>query len=444
MSAACALEALDDLVVMTDAEGAIAWANQAFVRLVGVDADWLVGMRFEDFVAEEDLVSLVGFASVLGIHGGSHNLLIDGKDGPTQALVSTAVFADEGVPRVVLVGRRMVDLQAEAAEQSRQAADERERVDTLEAAHRELEAMHRELMQTQATLMRASRMAGMAEVATNVLHEVGNSLNSVGVGVEMLGRHLEPAVITKLRKTTALLGEEIGDSRSPRLGKALQLLELLISATDTQLRTATDETHRIRANVEHVKSIVAAQQQHAKTGDVTEIVPLAELVNEVLMETAPAMRDDAIEIVTEIDDTMCEVYRHKFVQVLGNLLSNASDAAKRVERPVIAIRGYTQDNRVVVTVHDSGPGVPPDMRERIFQHGFTTRPEKQGFGLHASANAAKQLGGSLTVSDSEELGGAMFTFEFPHDRRRVPFRSRAIPSHPTPAVDGLRAGEHHK
>jgi signal transduction histidine kinase len=443
VSAACALDALDDLVVMTDAEGAIAWANPAFVRLVGVDAEWIVGTRFEEFVAEEDLVSLVGFASVLGIHGGSHNLLIDGKDGPTQALVSTALFDDEGVPRVVLVGRRMVDLQAEAAEQSRQAADEREKVDALEAAHRELGAMHRELMQTQATLMRASRMAGMAEVATNVLHEVGNSLNSVGVGVEMLGRHLEPAVIAKLRKTTALVADEIGDARSPRLTKALQLLDLLITAADTQLRTATEESHRIRANVEHVKNIVAAQQQHAKTTDVAEMVPLAELVNEVVMQLEPGMRSVGIEIITEVDDTMCELYRHKFAQVLGNLLSNASEATMRVERRVVAIRGCTEGDRVLVRVQDSGPGVPHDMREQIFQHGFTTRPEKQGFGLHASANAAQQLGGSLTVSDSAELGGAMFTLDFPHNRRRGPFRGRALPSLPTVEVDGIPAGEHH-
>jgi signal transduction histidine kinase len=442
VSAACALEALDDLVVMTDEEGSIAWANPAFVRLVGVDADWIVGSRFEEFVAEEDLVSLVGFASVLGVHGGSHNLLLDGKDGPTQALVSTAMFVDEGAPRVVLVGRRMVDLQAEAAEQSRQAADEREKVDALEAAHRELGAMHRELMQTQATLMRASRMAGMAEVATNVLHEVGNSLNSVGVGVEMLGRHLDAAVIAKLRKTTALLGQEIGDSGSPRLAKALQLLELLISSADTQLHTAAEESHRIRANVEHVKNIVAAQQQHAKGTDLTELVPLAELVNEVLMQLEPGMRDDRIEIVTEVDDTMCELYRHKFAQVLGNLLTNASEAARRVERRVVAIRGRTEGARVVVTVEDSGPGVPYEMREQIFQHGFTTRPEKQGFGLHASANAAQQLGGALTVSDSEGLGGAMFTLEFPRDRRHGPFRGHAIPSLPTLGVDGTRAGEH--
>jgi signal transduction histidine kinase len=440
-AAARALEALSDLVVMADEEGLIAWANQAFLGFVGEVS--VVGRPFEDFVAVEDIVSLVGFASVLGFHGATHNLLMNAKDGTAQCFVSTGTFEDDGATRVVLFGRPMADLQAEAAAQSRQAADEREKADALEIAHRELEAMHRELTQTQATLMRASRLAGMAEIASNVLHEVGNALNSVGIGSEILARRLDSSTVGKLRRTAELIRAEIGATASPRATKALHLLDLLLTGIDAELRAGVDEARSIQTNVEHVKTIVAAQQQHAKTTDVVERVPLAELVREVLMCHEQDMRRHGIELIADVDDSDCDLLRHKFVQILTNLLANAQEAVTVAERRVVLVRARAEGERIVVSVHDSGPGIPAGIFDRIFQHGFTTKPTKQGFGLHASANAAHQLGGRLTAADGGELGGATFTLDFPRCKRPGPFRRQTGTSLSTAGVDGNSDRERH-
>jgi C4-dicarboxylate-specific signal transduction histidine kinase len=175
----------------------------------------------------------------------------------------------------------------------------------------------------------------------------------------MLARHLEGGVVVKLRKTMAVLEEELGADRSPRIAKAMQLLDLLIARADTQLGAAGEELRRIGASVEHVKTIVAAQQQHAKTADVAEFVPLAELVNEVVMQEEPDLRAAGIELLVDVDAGACTVFRHKFVLILTHLLGNARDAVVGAERRVVAVRGHVRDDDVIVAVHDSGAGVPP-------------------------------------------------------------------------------------
>ena len=65
---------------------------------------------------------------------------------------------------------------------------------------------------------------------------------------------------------------------------------------------------------------------------------------------------------------------------------------------------------------DNGIGIPADNLTRIFGHGFTTRKEGHGFGLHSGALAAKELGGALTVESDGPGKGATFTLEFPIQR----------------------------
>ncbi|HEX5747505.1 MAG TPA: ATP-binding protein [Archangium sp.] len=74
----------------------------------------------------------------------------------------------------------------------------------------------------------------------------------------------------------------------------------------------------------------------------------------------------------------------------------------------------TTSGLVRIQVHDNGMGIAPEMLTRIFQYGFTTREEGHGFGLHSSALAAQELGGSLTVHSEGPGHGATFTLELPY------------------------------
>ena len=104
------------------------------------------------------------------------------------------------------------------------------------------------------------------------------------------------------------------------------------------------------------------------------------------------------------------------LQILLNLLRNAKraiDDAGKPERLIrIRIRRYG-DDRVRIEVTDSGVGLAPENATRIFAHGFTTKLDGHGFGLHSGALAARQLGGSLWAESDGPGLGATFTLELP-------------------------------
>jgi signal transduction histidine kinase len=107
--------------------------------------------------------------------------------------------------------------------------------------------------------------------------------------------------------------------------------------------------------------------------------------------------------------------KHKVLQILVNLIHNAKyacDDSGREDKQ-INVRVRNGDGRVKISVIDNGIGIPADNLTRIFNHGFTTRKDGHGFGLHSGAIAAKELGGNLVVFSEGTGRGATFTLELP-------------------------------
>ncbi len=411
--ACAAFAASQDFSILMDERGSIEWANQAFVDLIGTAPDSVCHRPFEFFVAEEDVISLLGFASVVAQDVCGQSVLLSTKAGSVLRLMSVGRFEHAGTGWILLTGRRVEELQAEAAAKSREVASERQKANELEIAHWKLERMHDELRRTQSSLIEASRLAGMAEVATSVLHNVGNALNSINVGAEVLGDLVSVDTLTKIHKTTDLLGEQVRSSAPPVLEKALRLLNRLVVKASEEREAVQEELHCLRKKTDYIKSIVSAQQQHAKVQDVVEMVSLRDLIDEVLALRVHALGQREIEVVVEVPDFHCELVRHKVLQILTNLVSNAGDAMEDADEATLLIRGVAADSRLTLSVSDSGCGLPEGSTDRLFGHGFTTKKTGHGFGLHASANAARQMGGRLTASNDGELRGATFTLELP-------------------------------
>jgi signal transduction histidine kinase len=109
------------------------------------------------------------------------------------------------------------------------------------------------------------------------------------------------------------------------------------------------------------------------------------------------------------------VEKHKVLQILVNLIRNAKYACEESDTPdkLLTVRIINGDNRVRITVEDNGVGIPPENLARIFSHGFTTRKNGHGFGLHSGALAAQELGGCLTALSEGPGRGATFTLELP-------------------------------
>jgi C4-dicarboxylate-specific signal transduction histidine kinase len=177
------------------------------------------------------------------------------------------------------------------------------------------------------------------------------------------------------------------------------------------------ELDHLKKNIEHIKEIVAMQQSHSKVSGVSERVKVAELVEDTLKINSGGLARHGVQIVREYDSSVPDIMieKHKVLQILVNLIRNAGyacDESGRTDRRM-TVRIARQDGRVRISVADNGVGIPAENLNRIFNHGFTTKKDGHGFGLHSGALAAKEIGGSLAVRSDGPGLGAEFTLELP-------------------------------
>ena len=283
-------------------------------------------------------------------------------------------------------------------------------------AAEELDKLNRQLID-------ASRNAGMADVATGVLHNVGNVLNSVSVSATLVGDRLRRSKVTNLRRATAMLREQNGHlveflTADPK-GKLLP--EYLGTAADQLFAEQTElvaEMDSVGLHIEHIKEIVAMQQNYAKVSGVYENLSAEELVEDALRLNVAAFERHHIDLTREFEKNLPKVCvdRHKFLQILINLLRNAKHAMEdkpEGERQMNIRVVLAGPGRVKIVVSDNGIGIPAENLAKIFNHGFTTKKDGHGFGLHSGANAAKAMHGQLTARSNGAGQGAEFTLELP-------------------------------
>ncbi|MBI3868454.1 MAG: PAS domain S-box protein [Verrucomicrobia bacterium] len=288
-------------------------------------------------------------------------------------------------------------------------------------AEAELEKAHEDLVD-------ASRLAGMAEVATGVLHNVGNVLNSVNVSANFVTDKMRKSLIGDLPKITALLREHSGDL-GPFLTsdpKGKQLATYIAQLSDhlcEEHGVLLGRMDLLRDHLDHIKQVVAMQQEYAKVSGVVESIPVTDLVEDAIRLNVGALSRHHVEVIRDYDATPTIVVdKHKALQILVNLIRNAKSACGESGRPDkrLTLRITSRDGRVRIGVVDNGLGIPPENFSRIFSHGFTTRKDGHGFGLHSGALAAKEMGGSIEAhSDGVGLGAA-FTLDLPLKPTRSP------------------------
>ncbi len=278
------------------------------------------------------------------------------------------------------------------------------------------------LEKAQRELMNASRMAGMAEVATGVLHNVGNVLNSLNVSTSVITTGLQQLKVESLAKVTALLREHSGDlgtflTEDPKGRRFPEFLEAFVLQMTEQRARLLDETATAQKNVDHIKEIVSMQQAYATMVGVVETLDPAILIDDSLRLNSAALTRHRVRVVREyLDAGHVVAERGKALQILVNLIRNAKYACSEhaSEDKVVTVRiepGPTDTVRLMVK--DNGVGIPPENLTRIFMHGFTTRSGGHGFGLHSSALAAKEMKGALTAQSEGAGHGATFVLELP-------------------------------
>jgi predicted ATPase/signal transduction histidine kinase len=294
-----------------------------------------------------------------------------------------------------------------------------------ESLEQRVQARTRELQETQAQLVTTARRAGMAEVANNVLHNVGNVLNSINVSARVMRGNIGNSRIEGLARAVALLNEHEHDlphfiETDPR-GKALwPYLNRLVDALQSERDEILGDLDRLSLSVDHVTYVVATQQSHAGPSSVVEMARPQDLIEEALYLSAGTITRCNIAIVRHYENVPASALdKQRLVQVLVNLIGNAAQAMESM--PADA-RELTLGSSLVhgengpslrVTVQDAGEGIAPENMSRIFSHGFTTRTSGHGFGLHSSAVAATEMGGKLTVHSDGPGRGAVFSIDLP-------------------------------
>jgi PAS domain S-box-containing protein len=282
-------------------------------------------------------------------------------------------------------------------------------------AEEQLDMLNKRLLET-------SRHAGMAEVATGVLHNVGNVLNSVNVSSTLICDQVRNSKASRLKDVVLLLNKNATNLghfivEDPK-GKIIPgYLNSLSERLSTEQQDLLKELELLTKNIEHIKEIVAMQQNYARVSGIIESLAIKNLVEDALQMHAGALSRHGILVSRDYSEVpMIAVDKHKILQILVNLIRNAKyaidSAARRDKRLHICI-GMNARNMVEISVKDNGIGIAQDNLTRIFSHGFTTKRDGHGFGLHSGALAAKEMGGSLSAQSEGAGQGATFTLELP-------------------------------
>ncbi len=393
------VESEPECVMVIDASGAIVEINPAGLAMCGVPGDRVVGRPLTDFVEPAHAQAVRQHHA--GVLTGGRAVIefeLVGADGAHRRLwmeMHSVPLGDPGTPaRSILCVARDVTA-------------------------RKLAEAEKQALQDQ--LVRASRAAGMAEIATGVLHNVGNVLNSVNVSGALIAERLKASKVPALAKAITLLGEHRADltgfvSHDERGRHVLDFLAKSAEHAERDREQCQRELASLLDGIEHIKQIVRAQQSCAAAKPVVELASAAQVMDDALAMNLVAVERHGITIAKAYEDLApVPLDKHGVLQILVNLISNAKKATSTsttAERRV-DLRVRQRDAQVIFEVADNGVGIPSDGITSIFRHGYSTWNDGHGFGLHSSANAAAAMGGSLTAASPGPNQGATFTLTIP-------------------------------
>ena len=287
-----------------------------------------------------------------------------------------------------------------------------------------LKDVSEEMKRLNQSLLEASRHAGMAEVATSVLHNVGNLLNSISVSSTVVRDRIKGSKAASLRQAALMMRGHNGHlaeflTQDPKGRLIPEYLDTVTDILSKEHEEVISELSGLSANIEHVKEIVATQQSYATSSGVFEFLHPGDLADDALRMNGDLLQRSRVRYTREYGMMAPRVKadRHKVLQILVNLIQNAMQAmdASGVREKHLTVRvAVSADKSTVgIRVSDNGIGIAPEHLAEIFRHGFTTKKNGHGFGLHGAANFAKELNGQLTVHSDGPGKGAAFTLFLP-------------------------------
>ncbi len=288
--------------------------------------------------------------------------------------------------------------------------------------------MAKQRKQDEEALVSTARKIGVAETATDVLHNVGNVLNSVSVTTASIRNNVRDSKVSYLTEVVGLLEEHADDlstfmTTEERGRKLPAFLANLSQELITEQERYLEALETLTKHVEHMADIIQLQQSYSKTTNMIESASVAELVEDAIRINAEALTRHGVEVKREFADLPPVLLnRHKVLQILTNLIGNAkyalSDSGRDDKILTICVT-KPQGGHFRIEVHDNGVGISEENLTRIFEHGFTTKKHGYGFGLHSAALTAKEMNGSLTAYSDGHGKGTVFILELPFQTQEI-------------------------
>ena len=384
-----------DAIITTDPEGVIGEFNQAATRLFSLDRAVHIGATISALIPDLEEITIENgwVSSIQGLRNREFNgMSADEKIIPIEVSASVTSTKDQQVLTFIV---RDISVRKEN---------------------------ENELSELNQQLMDASRMAGIGEIATSLLHNIGNVLNSVQTSNSVVREKLAKTRLSGLAKAVSLLKDEIDaadfSNASEKLPQLATYLEKLADELARERTEIAQEFERSSKNVVHIEEIVKSQQKFAGNTGFNEFVHIPDVVNAALNMNRGGLENSNVVVSTDFDDLEpIWADKHKIMQIVVNLIRNAKEAIieQQPPNPSLEISAYLVDKDLAeIHVKDNGVGIAPDVREKLFSHGFTTKKEGHGFGLHSCSLAAKNLGGSIEMESDGPGLGASFILRIPY------------------------------
>jgi len=282
-----------------------------------------------------------------------------------------------------------------------------------------------QLKELQQKLLLTARQAGMSEVATSVLHNIGNVLNSVNISLSLIKESLNKIKPAYLKETVKMFRENLPNTNTyftadPKGKLVPSYLEVFSEQLNDSFTDINKEITNLDTNIQHIKSIVNMQTEISGVYGVNEKISLNDALDYAL-KINRSKDTNNITIVKDFEDIVyITTDKAKLLQILTNLIKNAKEsvAASNNKNKFISIKIRSKGDGCEMIIKDNGVGIPKENLTRIFSLGYTTKSSGHGFGLHSSANAATELGGKLHAESEGINKGATFKLQLPYEYKR--------------------------
>ena len=291
----------------------------------------------------------------------------------------------------------------------------------LQAEISEKEITRKELLAARDELLTQAHQAGRAEIATGVLHNIGNILSSVTTSAGVIRENLEKSKLAGLGAANQLLLENADNlqhfftetDRGRKLIPYYQQLELQLAKEQD---SSMDNICRLLDKIDAIRNYIMMHQAYARIGFFEEQVQLAEVVEDALALQAGSIERHAIRVKKEYGEVPgIRVQKAKLINILINLYKNAKEAMEELdpEDRLITISINGGEAGIELCMGDNGCGIDPALRDKLFTQGFTTKISGHGFGLHSCANYMQEMGGRIEAKSDGAGTGSVFILWFP-------------------------------